>query len=277
MKALINKIIDFSTVDGPGLRTSVFLQGCNIHCLYCHNPETQRICNNCTLCVSKCQSKALSLKNEKVVWDKEKCINCDTCISVCPNNASPKVELLSAEEVYQRIKKNIAFIRGITVSGGECMLNTSFLEELFTLAKKDNLTCLIDSNGTIPFSCSSKLLELTDGVMLDVKSWESDIYHVLTGFFNDIVKENLIYLAKLNKICELRIVCLENYVDAKNVIKGIYDTTFNYTNDVPIKLIKFRKYGVRGVLKDNDCPKDEYMNELLRYAKELGFKNVFIR
>ncbi len=277
MDALINKIIDFSTVDGPGLRTSVFLQGCNIHCLYCHNPETQRVCNNCALCVSKCPSGALKQVNNKVLWDKDKCINCDTCISVCENFSTPKVERLNAKEVYARIKKNIPFIRGITISGGECMLQTSFIEELFSYAKDDNLSCLLDSNGTVPFASSSNILNITDGVMLDIKSWNNDVYQKLTGYKNDIVKQNLIFLSQIHKIEELRIVCLENIVDAKNVIKGIYDLTFAYTKDVPLKLIKFRKYGVKGVLKDSDSPSDAYMKSLHDYAKELGFTNVFIR
>lgn len=276
MKAPINKIIEFSYVDGPGLRTSCFVQKCNISCLYCHNPETQKLCTNCALCVSKCPKGALSMVDNIVTWDDKKCVNCGTCISVCPNYASPKVKYMEASEVYKEIKKNIPFIRGITVSGGECMLYPLFLRELFTYAKEDNLSCLIDSNGTIDFSKYPDLLSLTDGVMLDVKSWDNLVFKRLTGASNEIIKKNLSYLDKINKIEEIRIVYHKDFVDAKDAILGI-SKTLNKSSNIKLKLIKFRNNGVRGLMSKLDSPTDVEMNELLQYAQFLGFRNVEIR
>ncbi len=276
MKAPINKIIEFSYVDGPGLRTSVFVQKCNISCLYCHNPETQRMCINCGNCVKECPQKALNMVNNIVLWDETKCINCGKCISICPNHASPKIKYLDAKSVYQEIKKNVPFIRGITVSGGECMLYPRFLTELFSYAKEDNLSCLIDSNGTIDFSEYPKLMSLTDGVMLDVKSWDGEIFKRLTGYSNDIVKKNLAYLDSINKLEEVRIVYHKDYVDARSVILGIKDTVKDVGN-IKLKLIKFRPNGVRGVMASLSSPTDCEMQELLNYAKSLGFLNIQIR
>ncbi len=277
MDAVINKIIDFSTVDGPGLRTSIFVQKCNIHCLYCHNPETQNLCTNCAICVSSCPNHALYVESLKVKYNEDLCINCDICIKVCPHNASPKVKVLSANDVYNKVKKNIPFIRGITVSGGECMMYPNFLVELFKLAKQDNLTCLLDSNGTVLFENYKELVDLTDGVMLDVKSWNKDVFYNLTGHSNENVIKNLIFLAKNNKIEELRIVCLDDYVDTKDVILGIKETITDYYQTIPLKLIKFRKFGVKGILQDYQSPSDEYLEQLKEYALSIGFKNVFIR
>lgn len=276
MQAPINKIIEFSYVDGPGLRTSVFVQKCNISCLYCHNPETQRMCINCGICVSKCPNKALTVVDSKVIWDSAKCINCGTCISVCPNYASPKIKYMSALEVYNEIKKNVPFIRGITVSGGECMLYPDFLKELFRLAKKDNLSCLIDSNGTIDFTKYPELLNLSDGVMLDVKSWNSDVFKHLTCYTNEIVKKNLAYLDSCNKLEEVRIVYIKDFVDAKDVIKGIKDTVKD-VKEIKLKLIKFRNNGVKGIMSKLDSPTDEEIEELGDFAKSLGFERVNIR
>lgn len=276
MKAPINKIIEFSYVDGPGLRTSCFVQKCNISCLYCHNPETQKLCTNCAKCVSKCPKEALSIVDNTVIWDDKKCVNCGTCISVCPNYASPKVKYMEASEVYKEIKKNVPFIRGITVSGGECMLYPKFLRELFTYAKEDNLSCLIDSNGTIDLSKYPELISLADGVMLDVKSWDNLIFKRLTGASNDIVKKNLIYLDQINKIEEIRIVYHKDFVDAKDAILGI-SKTLNNPSKIKLKLIKFRNNGVRGLMSKLDSPTDAEMNELLQYAQLLGFKNIEIR
>ncbi|MCE5256189.1 MAG: YjjW family glycine radical enzyme activase, partial [Spirochaetaceae bacterium] len=219
-QAPINKILPFSVVDGPGSRSAVFVQGCNFHCAYCHNPETQNLCSDCGLCVAGCPEHALAMVKGKVVWDESKCASCDTCIKTCPNHSSPKVKLMTAAEVYAKIKGSIPFIRGITVSGGECTLYPDFLRELFSLAKKDGLGCLMDSNGSIDLSFHEPLVDLSDGVMLDIKSWNPETHRALTGCGNSIVRKNLVYLAGHGKIEELRIVCLENEVDAEAAIEG---------------------------------------------------------
>lgn len=271
----INKIIDLSTIDGPGLRTSIFVQKCNIHCLYCHNPETQQLCFHCGKCVSSCPGKALSIQNQRVVWNKEKCIYCDTCIQVCPNHSSPKIEYLTADEVDQRIKKNLGFIRGITVSGGECALYPSFLKELFLLAQKESLSCLMDSNGRIDYSLYPDLRELCDGVRMDIKSWNSKTFENLTGYPNELRKKNLKYLDSINKIEELRIVYVPGYVDVKACLDGIKATVQEeHIPSIRIKLITFRNNGVKGILANHTSPTKEERDEIEAYGRSLGFENI---
>lgn len=277
MQAYINKIIPLSTVDGPGLRTSIFFQGCNIHCLYCHNPETQNLCSSCARCVKECPSHALSIEKGSVLWNEEKCIQCDHCISICPHNASAKVKMMTPEEVFLRVKKNIPFIRGITTSGGECALYPEFLLELFSLAKKEGLTCLMDSNGMIDYSLYPELMNVVDGVMLDVKSWDDKVYHSLTGVSNSMVKKNLRYLHDIHKIEELRVVVVNGYVDAYSCLAGIKETLKEGYQNTRIKLITFRKNGVKGVLKDYPSPSKEDMNEIESYARSIGFMNIELR
>ena len=88
-----------------GNRMSIFFQGCNYNCLYCHNPETINKCVSCEKCIDFCPTKALSSVNFKVVWDKKKCIDCGMCTKVCPRNSSPKVEELSVLDLVLEIKK----------------------------------------------------------------------------------------------------------------------------------------------------------------------------
>ena len=104
-KALLNKIIPFSNVDGPGNRMAIFFQGCSFSCLYCHNPETISLCNNCGDCIKTCPVKALNLINNKVVWNEDKCINCDTCLKTCKNLSSPKVKEVDVDYLFNRINK----------------------------------------------------------------------------------------------------------------------------------------------------------------------------
>ena len=131
MKAAVNKIISFSNVDGPGNRCSIFFQSCPFRCLYCHNPETINMCVNCGECVKTCPVQALQMVDGKVVWDKKLCVECDTCIKTCKHLASPRISWMSVEDVVEHIKSIKPFIRGITVSGGECMNHADFLLELF--------------------------------------------------------------------------------------------------------------------------------------------------
>ena len=118
-KAKINKIIKFSSVDGPGNRMSIFFQGCNYNCLYCHNPETINMCNSCGECVDGCPKGALSIVDSKVFWDRKKCIECDRCTEVCMIDSTPKTMAYSVEELLMEIKKVSGFIRG-TLCGFPC-------------------------------------------------------------------------------------------------------------------------------------------------------------
>ena len=296
-EAVINKIIPLSVVDGPGCRTSVFVQGCNIACAYCHNPETQQLCSGCGLCVSQCPAGALSIQenggetpkeneHDRVIWDESLCVQCDTCIRVCPSHASPKVRRMSAEDVWKEIEKNMPFIQGITVSGGECTLYPEFLTELFRRAGKAGLTCFLDSNGCVDLSQYPRLMQVTDQVMLDVKAWDHDVIGRLTGGDVSIVKKNLKYLAEHGKLFEVRLVCLDSEhegekrqegvpeVDMEAVIAGVSREAAPYLKEFRLKLITFRQYGVTGSLKDAKSPSRERMEELKRLAVRYGFQDI---
>lgn len=274
--APVNRILPFSMVDGKGNRSVIFLQKCNISCIYCHNPETQKMCMHCGVCLEGCPTKALARKEDKVVWDEKKCIQCDQCIKVCPNYASPRIKWMTAKQVYTEVKKNIPFIRGITVSGGECTLYPEFLVELFLLAKKDHLSCFLDSNGTIDFSHYPELVSLCDGILLDVKAWKAQVFYNLTGGDNTIVKNNLEYLVKTNKLEEIRIVCLPEEVDIEDTLHGIVKTIGKKTCYVTLKLIKFRPFGVKGKFGNKQSPDDKWMEEFKKIAVKLGFGKIRI-
>ena len=279
MKAVVNRIIPFSSVDGPGNRTAIFLQGCNIDCKYCHNPETRKLCINCGVCVSKCPQGALFLdENGQVKFEAEKCCQCDTCIKCCPNGSSPRTSLLSAEAVYDKVKRQIPFIRGITVSGGECMLQPEFLKELFVHAKKDALTTLIDSNGTISFENEAELLEVTDGVMLDIKAFDAMQHKDVTGITNEAVLQNAIFLAEQKKLYEVRAVIVPELYDTTESVKAMGEFLRPYYKIQPfrMKLIAYRPMGVREEYSHYKVPDKAYMEELEAMLKGLGYEEIIL-
>jgi len=135
-EGLVNRIIPFSSVDGPGNRTAIFLQGCNFNCLYCHNPETINLCMQCGECVMHCPYDALSIVDKRVNWDSRICRHCDKCLQICGNNSSPRAMKMTVEEVMKEILRVKPFISGITISGGECTLQCAFITEIFKKQKK---------------------------------------------------------------------------------------------------------------------------------------------
>ena len=279
IKAPVNKIIPSSVVDGPGNRTAIFFQSCNFNCRFCHNPETINMCFNCGECIKTCPVKALSFndKNE-VVWDKDKCVNCDTCIKTCRHNASPKIRYMTPMEVFEEIKPNLPFIRGITVSGGECTLQSEFIKELFKIAKEYDLGTLIDSNGSYDFINKPELLEYCDGVMLDIKADSEERHKWLTGHSLDIVIKNLDYLASIDKLEEIRTVCIPDSLDNEGTIElaGNILKPYLKEKDIRYKLIKYRHFGVRKQYQDFIEPSDEYMEALKKVAIKKGFRNIVI-
>lgn len=273
---LVNKLIPMSVVDGPGNRFAIFLQGCNFNCKYCHNPETIHRCIHCGDCVAGCPADALSMTEGKVAWDPVKCVDCDKCIATCTHGASPKVRAMSAAELMAEIEKAMPFIEGISVSGGEATLQAKELIPLFQMAKKKGLTALIDSNGGVDFSEGNlnRLLDISDGVMLDVKAWEKEDHLRITGRDNEPVKKNLAYLAEKDKIEELRFVLLDT-LDNEHTLREAAKVLGESIHSTRVKLISYRHFGVRKEYIDElRAPSREEKDRLIALAKELGFKEV---
>lgn len=278
--ALVNKIIPFSAVDGPGNRTAIFLQGCNFSCKYCHNPETMHVCLNCGECIKYCPTGAISLVDGKVVYDYKKCCFCDSCFKHCPNNSSPRVRNMTAEEVMVEVKKNVPFIRGITVSGGECTRWPEFLHELMELAKNEKLSVLLDSNGTYDFvKDEENLLENCAGVMLDIKAFGLKDHQAVTGVDNGMVIQNLKYLAEIGQLEEVRTVIVPGLFNTKETVDNVSKIIAPYLNkrSIRYKIICYRPFGVQEEYKNIlQAPTKEELEEHASIARNNGIKDAVI-
>lgn len=273
---IVNKIIPFSSVDGPGNRTAIFFQSCNFNCLYCHNPETIKACIHCGICVEHCPVGALSKIDDKVIWNEEKCIQCDNCIKACPHSSTPKTKYLSTEDVFNIIMENRNFISGITVSGGECTLQEKFIVELFQKMKKEGLTCFVDSNGFKSFKLMKELTETMDQAMIDLKAYDKNQHIELTEQSNEMVLENIEYLASINKLYEIRTVIVPGILDNSYTVDMASKLLAKINPNIRYKLIKYRNLGVRTDIIDSYTPNDEEMESLKEIAESNGCKNIIL-
>ncbi len=246
---LVSRIIAWSVVDGPGNRLTVFLQGCNYACLACHNPHTKGQCDHCGACVPACPTGALKQEGGRVVFDPALCTHCDACLEACPIQANPMAQEMSVDDVLAVARKNLAFLTGITVSGGEATMQAEFVHDLFSAIKADpalkHLTCLIDSNGHIGEAGWDKLLPVTDGVLLDIKAFEPALHRALSGRTNDRSIASARYLAAHGKLTELRFLMIPGKTDGADEIDRLIAFA-QELGDIPVRLNAFRTHGVRG-------------------------------
>lgn len=279
IQAPVNRVIDQSSVDGPGNRTALFLQGCNFNCGYCHNPETINACIHCGDCVSVCPTGALRMEEGAVRWDASVCCACDACLKACTHNASPKISWMTPEQALDRIKRNIPFIRGITFSGGECTLWRDFLYEVSKGAKALGLTALFDSNGSYDFSVDPALLSVCNGVMLDVKCADAAHHLRLTGQTNDMVLKNLIFLAQAGKLEEVRTVVVPNDLPNADTVEQVCSILAPYWktgSPIRYKLIRFRPLGVRDEYRAHAVPDDAQMEALAGMVRQAGCERILV-
>ncbi|GHV70170.1 radical SAM domain protein [Spirochaetia bacterium] len=274
--APVNRILRSSIVDGPGNRAVVFVQGCNFNCVYCHNPETIALCSACGICVSRCPAGALSAYNDKIIWEQKKCVLCDECIKICPHSSSPRVRVMNAHDVIAEIAPSLPFIRGITVSGGECTLYPNFLQELGKLAKENKKTFFLDTNGNYDFSANPELLSLCDGIMLDIKASPADGEKV-TGQRDYNMFGTAEFLAGAGKLYEIRTVVSPGLFDAAALVDETCRRIAPINKSVQYKLIRYRPNGVRpSAASVLAAPEDLLMEKLAAICGGYGIKAVVV-
>ncbi|MDF2892604.1 MAG: hypothetical protein K0R80_2971 [Clostridia bacterium] len=273
-KAVINKIIPFSNVDGPGNRVAIFFQGCNINCVYCHNHETIKKCIHCLACIPGCPTGAIKEVDGKVVFDEKLCSECDQCIKTCQYSSSPRTKEYSVEELVEYIDGFKVFVRGITVSGGEPTLHADFITELFKRVKTLGLTRFVDTNGFFEKELITALIEETDKFMVDIKA--VDQLEKLCGTTMKHNLENLKYLLEKDKVYEVRTVVTKDYMDVENTLHTVASILKAYP-EVIYKLIRVHATGLRVEQKEklqNSIPSEEYVRQMAEQVKEIGVQKV---
>lgn len=191
---MIFDIIRNSFVDGPGIRTTVFFKGCNLRCVWCHNPEGQAFgrqrmffkskCQRCGKCTAACQTRM-----------EEPCVLCGRCAAVCPHDAC-KISGIEAtvDEIFAEVLPDKPFYDasggGVTFSGGECMLQPDLLRDCLVRSKAEGLHTAVDTAGAVPWEAFEAVLPYTDLFLYDIKAIDPVLHKECTGVKNERILSN---------------------------------------------------------------------------------------
>lgn len=207
---------DFSTQDGPGIRTTVFLKGCPLKCAWCSNPEGQKLkrelmffmqlCKKSGRCSDKCPYNAVIIDSEGYPeFDYSVCALCKTfdCTSVCYSSAlKTSGNYLSAEEIINKAANNISFYRnsggGITLSGGEPFMQPGFVKEVLNCCNQKGISLGAETCGYFNWDSVSSFISGFDFIYFDIKTLDSEVHKKLTGKSNRLILSNLKKLLSLN-------------------------------------------------------------------------------
>ncbi|MBO7406606.1 MAG: glycyl-radical enzyme activating protein, partial [Clostridia bacterium] len=199
-----------TTHDGPGMRTTVFVKGCPLHCTWCQNPESiaaendiwwsARDCIGCLSCVNVCPAGALRCESDGMHIDRAICEKCGACAETCPSSAmswqGKEYDLESLVSEVLRLRHYYEeFGGGVTCSGGEPLLQSEFVAEFFKRMHEAHITTALDTCGCVSRERLDRVLPFTDYVLYDVKLFDSDEHKKYTGAANGLILDNLLHAA----------------------------------------------------------------------------------
>jgi len=284
----------FSLHDGPGIRTTVFMKGCPLKCLWCSNPESQDIfpnlmvrdiqCKGCSACEKVCPRGAIKMSKtglREINW--QICDQCLSCVKACIygslNVCGATMEL---HEVVHEVMKDEDFYNnsggGVTISGGESLLQVDFVARLLRAFKEEGLHTAVDTSGHVPWSNFEKILPHTDLILFDIKHLDPREHIRATGVDNNLILENLEKLSGSVRIW-LRLPLITGFNDGREHIRRIGILTKKIGAE-KISLLAYHEGGKSKCeqmgkpypLSKTEVPNDEHIDNLKEILEEEGLR-----
>jgi pyruvate formate lyase activating enzyme len=295
-RGMIFDIDRYAIHDGPGIRLLVFMKGCALQCMWCCNPESQSFslelayfpakCIGCGACIEACPEKATQMREGKIVVDWKLCKSCGKCIERCYTDARKLFgRLLSVEQVFQEVKKNIIFLMnsggGVTIGGGEVTGQPEFVRDLLKRCNEEQLHTAIETCGYCSWDTLKKILEYTDLVYYDIKHMDTQKHKTLTGVSNEGILRNLIRVSQEPVDFIVRIPLIPGHNDeernlratAEFIVKELDTTRLKRVELLPyhkLGTFKYERLGRAYALKPLEVPNNERMESLKGVFESCG-------
>lgn len=287
---IITDLQRFSLYDGSGIRTTVFLKGCPLRCAWCHNPEclspkvqlrfVERRCVQCGRCAAVCPNQVHTWGNGAHQVHFERCAQCGRCESACPTEALKLTgRHVTAQQVMQTVIRDRAYYEtsggGVTISGGEPMMQPEFLSALLHLAKEADISTAVETSGCISSERFAQFLPLVDLFLLDCKETDEERHKRFTGQGRHMMLANLALLMQQKRQVILRCPLIPGCNLRKEHLDGIVQLTQAYPMLAGCELMayhtlgtsKYRELGMKYTLTASEMA-EETKAEILQYMQQ---------
>jgi pyruvate formate lyase activating enzyme len=295
MSNLVTNIQGYSIHDGPGIRTVVFLKGCSLECQWCSNPECisplpevgfiKALCTKCGKCAEICPDGALVYEVGKFPRiDRKRCSGCGACSAVCDYNAIILYgKSMNAEEIFHAVSRDKMFYDasggGVTVSGGEALLQPQFIRDLFDKCRHAGIHTCVETSGYAAESALQQVLPYTDYVLYDLKHINSKKHCQYTGKPNSLILANARVVAESGVEMLFRMPLIPGINDDLQNIKDTADFLYGLkNNNLHIELMPYHRLGKgkyvsldkRYPLPDIPRPEPEHLESIKRAFESDG-------
>jgi pyruvate formate lyase activating enzyme len=290
---LVAHIQRFSLHDGPGIRTTVFLKGCPLGCLWCHNPENRSSqpevmvvesrCVRCGRCDPVCPSHSADAPSAVDHQPAVVCLLCGACVKACPAGARQMVgRQMTVSEVLDEIRRDTIFYDdsqgGVTFSGGEPLAQPAFLEALLAACTAEGIHTAVDTCGFAPTEQILAMAARADLILYDLKVLDDEKHTRLTGVSNALIVDNLCTLQRVHNNIWLRIPIIPGLNDAEEDLEALRRLAAGLHAVRQINLLpyhqtaghKFQSLGLPYELSDIRPPSSQFMEHTLARFRDSG-------